>query len=318
MVRLRVASATSLQLTRVTDEAPPGRIDVRYHVVEYGNGVKVQRGVAQQAATVVDVPVTQLSSTAQAFVTWSKTPGITDFIWDYNDPMVADLRDTRTLQLRVEAIKLTHDVGWEVTEFTNPADLRVQRGTIPLRNAALTVDAALATAVDLSRSFVLADFRSPGEGADTGSRMLAASLSGPATVHFERLIGGNADDLTEIGWQAVELRDGSSVRSGVAELATGVTLLRIPLPNLVDPARSVALASVQQGGGQSTGATSYTADDVLGVCSATLTVSASELVAERAFSPSRCKIAWSVLQLPRTATATAGAVEPTPGSVCGP
>jgi hypothetical protein len=306
VVRARIASANTLELARATDESPPARIDVRYYIVEYSNGVRVRRGSTVQGATTVNGSFSpDLASTAQAFVTWGKTAGATDYIWDWNDPNVVELRDLRTVQIRVDGIKVNHNVGWEVVELTNPADIAVQRGSLTLSTTALFGEATIAP-VALDKAFVLVGFRSPGDGNDMGARMLAATFNGASKVRVDRQItGGGNDNLDEVAWQAVELRDGSFVQAATVDIGSNLAAGRATLPTAVDPARTIAFASVEQGAGQSMGSTPYASGDQASVCSATLTVSATEVQAERGFTSSSCRLATFVVQLPRSAAATA-------------
>ncbi len=52
--------------------------------------------------------------------------------------------------------------------------------------------------------------------------MVRAQLINATTIRIDRSIGAVGADLTEIHWQAVELRDGSEVLRGNASFAAGV------------------------------------------------------------------------------------------------
>lgn len=83
-----------------------------------------------QVQTNVTLP-TPVASLNQAFVTWSKTPDPDHVTWDDNDPILGELINTTTLQFRATApADATHTIWWQVIEFTNPADIFVQKGTI--------------------------------------------------------------------------------------------------------------------------------------------------------------------------------------------
>lgn len=217
MVRGRIATAATMEFVRVTNEGVPVPITIRWYVVEFSSGVIVQRGSVNQVAAVINVPLaTPVASLAQAFVTWSKTPGIGDNIWSQDDPIVGDLSAPGNLQFRVNNANGNHVIWWQVIEFTNPADILVQRGTTSLTGGgpgALSVNVILGTPVDVNETFVLVGFRTGGTGADVGQRMLRAQLIDSTTILIDRSSGDGGDPITEIVWQAVELNS-STVQGG--------------------------------------------------------------------------------------------------------
>src|SRR4030095_10036485 len=147
----------------------------------------------------------------------------------------------------------------------------VQKGSTSLTSAALSVDVTLASPVDVTATFVLVGYTTSGSGHDMGARLLRARLIDSTTIRIDRGIGGDTDDLPEIHWQAVELKDGSEVLRGNASFAVGGAQTVAPLGGRkVDLNGAVAFASTQPVSGQSLGMTSYTGDDVPGVCSVTM------------------------------------------------
>ncbi|WP_186762854.1 DUF2341 domain-containing protein [Lentzea tibetensis] len=188
-----------------------------------------------------------------------------------------------------------HTVWWQVVEFTNAADISVQRGTTSLSGASLSTTASL-SAVDLSRAFVIAEFTSSGSGADIGARMIRARLTNSTTLTIDRSVSGTPDALELISWQVVELKDGSRVQSGSAAFAGGTATVT-PALTPVDTSRATAFASVRVSSGASSGRSDYVTDDVLGVASATVTVtSATQLTLTRANTSGATDIAWFVVE----------------------
>ena len=54
MIRGRIASATTLEFVRVSNEVAPGvPINIQWYVVEFSSGVNVQRGEVSQTATTI-------------------------------------------------------------------------------------------------------------------------------------------------------------------------------------------------------------------------------------------------------------------------
>lgn len=289
----RLASATTVEFNRVTDESSPVTITIQWYVVEYNCGVNVQRGVATPTNPTTDVTITAVNSVAAAFVTWSKTPSATDTGWGDNDPMLGVLTSTTNLQLRQNTGDAGHAVWWQVIEFTDSTKINVQTGTTSLTGGSTSTTATLATAVTTSRTFVLVGTRSSGAGTDIGSGMVRGQLTNSTTITLDRSAAGY--DVTEISWQAVELKEGTTVQTGTTTLGSGTSSATASLTALVLN-RSTAFASTQTGGGQNGGRTAYTADDVIGVAAATLALtSTTQLTLTRSSTAAAADIAWFVV-----------------------
>jgi len=305
-IRGRLASPTTLEFVRVTNEATPAPISIRWYVAEFASGVRVQRGESPQSPAVLNIPISPVAAVSQAFVTWSKTPQPTDQNnLDGDDPIIGELTSTANLQFRADTARTDDIISWQVIEFTSAADVRVQKGSTSLTTGALSVDVTLAPAdaVDTSSTFLLVGYNTSGSGNDIGARMLRARLVDSTTIRIERGLGGNNDDLTEIHWQLVELKDGSEVIRGTTSLATGVAQAVAGLGGRkVDLGGAVALATVQPEAGQSMGMSTYSGDDVMGVCSVTTDLSPSSVTLTRANTAGTCDVAWSVVQFAPTLT----------------
>ncbi len=275
-VRGRLASATTIQFERVTDGvAPePAPITIRWYVVTFASGVKVQRGEAALTATTVNVAITAVAAVNQAFVLWSETPGAGDNEWASDDANLAELTSTTNLQIRADAASASGlIVSWQVVEFTNAADINVQKGSIATMTGATTsVTATLSPAVNVNKTFVLVGWRSAGTGTDIGARMLRAQLTNSTTVTIDRSVTGSPDNITEIVWQAIELKDDSTVLRGSVNFASGVDEATADLLPSVNRKTAVAFGSAQSGAGQTMGRTPYVTDDITGVGSATATL----------------------------------------------
>jgi hypothetical protein len=302
----RLASATTLEFVRPTNEATPAPITIRWYVAEFASGVRVQRGEVDQSATVLNVPIAAVGAVDRAFVLWSKTALANhQNNYDGDDPAVGELTSPTNLQFRVDTARAGITIGWQVVEFTSPGDVRVQKGSTSLTGGALSVDVTLAPAdaVDVSSTFLLLGYTVSGSGNDIGARMLRARLMDSTTIRIDRGLAGNADDIPEIHWQAVELRDGSEVVRGSASLAAGVGQVEVGLGGRkVDLGGAVAFSATQAVGGQSTGITAFATDDVPGVCSVTAGLAASSLTLTRANTASACDVGWFAVQFAPTLT----------------
>ncbi|MDH3452227.1 MAG: hypothetical protein OEN20_07375, partial [Gammaproteobacteria bacterium] len=292
MLRGRLASGTTLEFV----SAGAGPITVQWYVAQFAYGVSVQRGAATQTATTLNVPISPVSALAQAFVTWSKTPAGGDLAIDADDPVIVDLTAVNNLQIRTAQANPAHVIWWQVVEFTDPADIRVQRGSTAMTGTSTQVSQNIAT-VALGSSFVLAGFNTSGSGNDIDTRTLSAEFQNASRIRFRREDSG--DDITEIAWQVVELLDGTTVERGTANFNAAQTVRTSPFSG--DVTRAVAFASVQAAAGQSLGRTRYDSAATLGVASASVTLSATQLTIERALGGDQARIDWFIVEFNQAA-----------------
>jgi predicted ribosomally synthesized peptide with SipW-like signal peptide len=294
-LRGRVASATTLEFVRVTNEVVPVAITIQWQVVEYLCGVNVQRGQVSQTTATVNVAITPVASLSQAFVTWSKTTQNTDNTWDQDNAGTSALTSTSNLQFQSVTANANVIVWWQVIEFTKAAEINVQSGNTTLTGAAVSTTVTLGTAVNLARTFVLVDYTTSGTGADIGARMVRARLTGTTTLVIDRSVSGTPDALPLVHWQVVELKDGSKVQGGNASLASGASTIAVPIA-AVNLTKATAFLSVQAGAGQGIGRTPYVADDVLGVSSFTTALASTTLTLQRANTASTADVGWFVVE----------------------
>ena len=133
--------------------------------------------------------------------------------------------------------------------------------------------------------------------------MVRAQLINATTVRIDRSIGAVGADLTEIHWQAVELRDGSEVLHGSASFANGVATAVAGFGGRkLNLNGAVAFASVQVESGLNMGKTPMAADDIVGVCSVRSTLAPTTLTLSRANTADTCDVGWQVVQFAPTAT----------------
>ena len=279
-VRGRLASATTIQFERATDEATPAAINLQWYVATFGSGVTVQRGETAQSGTTTNQAITAVAALNRAFVLWSKTPAAADAGWGADDSVLGELTSTTNLQFRANAANAAHIIAWQVVEFTNAADINVQKGSTTMTGATTSVSATIA-AVNVSKTFILAGVRTTdGSGPDIGAKMIRAELTDATTITFDRSVGSTSD-VTEIAWQAVELKDASIVWSGTASFAAGVSVATAIPITTVNTRRAVAFISTQGGGGQNMGRSPYVGDDLPGVGTATAGITPSLITLTR-------------------------------------
>ena len=298
--RIPIACAnpcTTIEFERVTNEGAPTAINIQWYVVTFVTGVRVQRGETTQdsLAKNVTLPLT-LSAVNQAFVLWSKTTDVAGGEFSDNETVLGEITSTTTVQFRSTFTTPLDIISWQVVEFTNAADINVQKGTTAMLGATTSVTATLSPPVDENKTFVLVGFKTTGTGVDIGSRMLRAQLTDSTTITIERSVSGTPDDITEIFWQAIELKDKSTVVRGTSTFAVAAAQVNVPMAPHLDVSQSIAFGSVQSGAGQNLGRSPYVADDVIGVGSATMALSATQLTLDRNNTAATAEIDWFIVE----------------------
>lgn len=290
MIRGRILNGTTLEFESVYDRS--NSINVQWYVVEYNSGVRVQRGTISQSGTTVNasIPLT-LSAVNQAFVTWSKTPLGSDSSFSSDDPIVGQITSTSNVQFRASGSNANHIIWWQVIEYTDPTDINVQTiltsmtGNQTNRNISIS-------AVDRSKSFVLAGYRSSGSGNDIDERMMSAEFNSSTQVRIRR--GGSGDNMEEVVLQVVQLNDGVVIQGGETRMRSG-DFTEVDSLSAITPANSIAFGSVQPSSGQSMGRVDYDSNDLIGEGAATFTLSASQITLQRNSANDDARFGWFVL-----------------------
>jgi hypothetical protein len=151
-------------------------MNIQWYVASYSAGVRVQQGVVAQTNTVINVPLSPISATNQAFVMWSKTPDPAETAFTDSDPVVGQITSVSNLQFRVTSAPSSVPlISWQVVEFQNPAGIFVQQGSVTnLTGTNLVATATLAAPVNTNNTFILAGYRTSGTGTNIGARLVRA------------------------------------------------------------------------------------------------------------------------------------------------
>jgi hypothetical protein len=272
----RISSSTTVTFERNSNEV--SAVDVQWYVVEFSQGVVVERGITNQTAATVNQAITSVPGVAlaQMFVLTSKRPNPGETNWNNSMPAAADLTSATNLRFRVGSVPgVPHVNAWEVVKFLNPADVLVQRGNITtMVNATTTVNASIAVPVRPDRSIATLTFQGAAGGgtsfggADIGGRLLDSQLTNCTgvpptcdTLTIQRTLG-SGDDFANIHAQVIEFRTGATVQSGTFNFppapspgqfsqSAGITP--------VDTSRAFVHSSSHVGG-QNSGRTDYSAN----------------------------------------------------------
>lgn len=309
MIRGRIRDANTLEFESVFDSTRT--INVQWYIVEYSSGVQVQRGSFNQSNATTNISLTTpVASTNQAFVTWSKTPTRSDSVWSSDDPIAGYLSSSGNVRFRASGGNGNHTVWWQVIEYTDPADISVQTVFTSMTGNQTNRNISISS-VDLSRSFVLASFRSGGSGSDIDERMMSAEFNSNNQVRIRR--EGSGDDLDEVILQVVTLNDGTAVQGGVTRIRAGQSSASDSL-SAITVANAIAFGSVQPSSGQAMGRVDYDSNDIIGEGSATLTLASNAITLTRNSTNDDTRIGWFVLDFSSVPTSVPPVLQSANGS----
>ncbi|HMZ37659.1 MAG TPA: hypothetical protein PLD60_13550, partial [Leptospiraceae bacterium] len=276
-----IASSTTVDFERFTDglTTEPAVITIQYYVVTYPSGcASVQRGITNLNADPKNISISSVSSISQAMILFSRSTGTTENVYDSNNITTAYLTSTSNLRIACAGPSNTN-AYWQVVDFPY-ASIRNQSGSTSILGAATSASVPISS-VDLSRSIVLTSLYDSGATGNIGANMVRAYLPDSTTLLIERDDVGAPDNLTRIDYQVIEFQDGTTVQRGNLAFSGGASNATLSLANAVDTSASAPFASFQFGPGQSSGKTPYTANDLVGMATATMTLSSTTLSATR-------------------------------------
>jgi hypothetical protein len=198
----------------VTTSAADATLTVSWYVVEFTNGVTVQRGLATMSNSgstpqTLDVGITAVNL-AQSFVLITQRVNDTTDNKDEDWTVRAKLTSTTNLRLTREAINgLSEPVAWQVVQISSAS---VQSGSTTINAGSVSTTAGI-TAVDTTKSFVVFS-RSGGSGVggDESLYQVTGVLTNTTTLTFSRMSSGGGSRQAYVEWFVVSLTDGSSVQ----------------------------------------------------------------------------------------------------------
>jgi signal peptidase I len=291
----RLLDATTVEFTRQTDAGAPPAITIEWSVVEYACGVSVQRGVLSGDGTdQIDVPIAAFDPVT-SFVTSSSVSAGTATDFQQEELQIVELLGGNTVRLRSgtgSSFSPLRQFAWQVVTFSAPGDAAVQNVSTTLGPGSGSTTITLPTPVDPETTLVLASTGSPSVGSDIGERMVRVRLVDPTTIEVVRPI---TTDSIEVAVQVIELRDGSTVQSGIIDLSPA-EFTETATISPVDLSRTVAISTVMVPGSMSGGASDHVADDIVGEASAAVTlVNASTVSVERDVAASTASFPWQAI-----------------------
>lgn len=248
-VRCVLSSATTVTCENV---APGEQVDIRWHTASFSCGVRVQHHLPGCAAGgITNVAITAVEPT-QTFLLFGSTQDGTS-PGGYNLSTVK-LTSPTSVEIRTSSPTCGNErFGLQVVEYSGAS---VTRGTSGPLDSGIRTATAIATPVDLSRTFLLYSYRSPATG-NLCNRVLRGSLPAATTISFARGVKPQAlcyaGAIEEIAWERVELPLGALVQqleSNMRDVAERTALVTL---NTVDLTRSLVFTGGQSISGQALG-----------------------------------------------------------------
>lgn len=289
------AAGASVELDRLTDNGAPPPITITWSVVEYSCGVTVQRGTTNgDGSTQLDIPISAVD-TSTSFALLSTAAPSTSNGYDGDDYQITELTSATNLQVRTNASGLSavRTMAWQVVSFDDPGDASVQTVSATVASGTTSQNIAIPSPVDPSTTFIIASTTNGSSGTDLSHRQFRAHLVDASTIQFSRAATGSA---TDVSVQVVTLRDGSSVRHGTVDFASGQPVRTVEIEP-VDPSRSTAISTVGIPAIASGGRTDFTADDIVGEASATFALTDPETLSiQRGGTASNASFGWQVIE----------------------
>lgn len=262
LVRCHLADTQTISCDRFGKE---GAVNIAWQTVELAGGAAVQHltpvcnedGDADEDITLVKISPVDVTRT---FLLLShRQAGVAI---DGNDRRTARLIDPTTVELRQTGFLTCAAGGSEsALQVVELAHASVTRGaTGAMSSTSLSVTGL--PAVDTTRTLLLYTYRTYSVVLAEG--LVRGRITGPSSLEFTRQ-AATTQDIDDIAWERIELSGGVSVQQVDVKATAGQGTATAPVPQPVDPTRSIALSGGQWTAGQGVGETDHATDDALGV-----------------------------------------------------
>ncbi|MCE5326785.1 MAG: hypothetical protein LLG01_10240, partial [Planctomycetaceae bacterium] len=242
-VTYELIDSTTLLFTR--NENSNVDVSIDWQVVEFSQGISVQRGVTTFGGSdeAQNVAISSVDL-GKAFVLTSERTSLNSISKDGEWTTRARLSSGANLELTRMETGTPVSVAWQVIEFTDTTTT-VQSGltSITAGNTAVTVD--LASAVDPASAFMVFTRRtSTGDDGLEAQYQTRGRMISSTQLTFDRVSSIHAVD---IAWFVISM-PGSSVQSGAASFTTSgatATLLDVPVTSVESLSRAMTIISAR-------------------------------------------------------------------------
>ncbi len=238
LMRGELTSSTNIHFERVSGL---GTITVEWFVVEFEDGVNVQRNTINQGAT---------TNTGITSINTSNSFSLNSFMnngnaWG-NDDFVRGLITSST-NLRTSAgANVANDLDYQIISYPYA---QIQSGTASLSGTNLNVD--LGNNVNLNKSFILYTQQSSGN-TNIGNAGVLSEFVNSSRISFSRNVGSQTMTLD---WYIVEFNTNEKVQNGKTSFSTSEDNLIVPIERVNLNKSVVIIPDGKSGSG------SFTSDD---------------------------------------------------------
>lgn len=292
MVLGELTDATTVTFSRST----PGkieRVDIDWTVVQ-NCGVEVQRGsVAGNSSTTLDVAIATVDPT-RSFAMMSVLPDKTDTTYNQNEMARPEIVGTNTLRLHSYNLDPQVTYGWQVVSWIETGTASVQNVSTTMAVGTTTSNITLPTAVDTTKTFLVASAISNAAGPDIGQQLIRVRPTSGTNIEVTRGLGSS--ESVEVHVQVVSLFNGTSVQHGTANMAQLVSIAAAAI-SPVDTTISSAMSTVNMPSGMGGGSTLVSGDDPLGDASAIVAITGPSAISlTRGDTNQAASFSWQVIQ----------------------
>jgi hypothetical protein len=260
---------------------------IRYYVVEFKNGVSVQRGTTTVSAGNVTTAISSVNTSATFIVTGGQdTSGTT---WGGDDFIMTTLQSSTAVNFISGAASYPSE--WQAVSFTGAV---VQRGYTALASGTGTINATI-TVVNTSKSFLLFSYNTtPGTAANMGEKMVRGIITNSTTVQFVR--NNTGTDMT-VYWEVITLPGAERVQNGTFYFPAGSATGTLGSINPVDLGKALPFSPSQAALGQSSGATVKADDDQPGGATYIFSFpNASRFQITRTNTSNESEVSWQIIE----------------------
>ena len=254
------------------------RVNINWQVVELAKGLRVQHVVQRCSGSPTVVTIPEPVDITKSFVLFSAAQSGGNV--DNDDFATAVLKTSTSVEVGLTsgACGGNNEYSLQVVQWDGVSVTRGVAG--PMTTDAFDVNDLPAVA-DYAHTIVLSTHQTTASGTpNICDRLVRVESTSATSLRFSRGAGTSGTScigasVPAIAWERIVVPLGASVQKGVVTINNGSTASTLFLGSSVDTNRSVLFTSSQAQGGQGSGETSYSTDDVPGVASARLDFTSS-------------------------------------------
>lgn len=280
---VQLTNGTLVTFTRSQTSA--NAFDVNYSVVEFLQGVSVQRGFGTLSSTTLDVPISSVGTLANAFVLYSYRNN-NNASFGTDDFTRAQLTSLTNLQIVGQLASTSGIFEYQVVTYDSA---RVQLGTAVFAAATVSTTGTVSSLVPNKTWLYYNCDSAAGTAANIGQKGVLGAITNSTTLTFSRI---NSAQTMNCAWQAIEFLDRTQVQSGSVAFSTTATTGTISL----SPSVRLGNSLIVGGWNNMCGASNFATNDNPGpLCARAQFVSPESATLVRRTTGSIAILPWTVI-----------------------